>query len=267
MMVYRMRATFNPYLRAASLLRDRVLWDIRFQSWISRARLKGIKGSYRGKKAVILCNGPSLLNANFGMLADSGVYTFGLNKINLLFGKQDFRPSSIVAVNPFVIEQNAEFYNSTDILLFLDSCALKKGVSARKNLTFLHSANFTGEFARDCSVSINQGYSVTFVAMQLAYHLGFAQVALVGCDHNFATQGPANKTVRAEGRDLNHFDPNYFAHGAEWQLPDLFESEVAYQHAKQAFEEDGRYILNATDGGLLKVFPRVSLAEFLNANT
>ena len=82
-MVRRMRATFNPYLKAAGLLRERVLWDINFQSWSSRARLKGIKGSYRGKKAVILCNGPSLLQVNFEMLADSGVYTFGLNKIKI----------------------------------------------------------------------------------------------------------------------------------------------------------------------------------------
>ncbi|WP_277882134.1 hypothetical protein [Oculatella sp. FACHB-28] len=39
-----------------------------------------------------------------------GTYTFGLNKINLLFEYSEFRPSCIVSVNSFVVEQNAEFY-------------------------------------------------------------------------------------------------------------------------------------------------------------
>jgi len=68
-----------------------------------------------------MCNGPSLNEVDFDMLDESGVFTFGLNKINLLFNRTSLRPSVIVAVNPFVIEQNSEFYNKTDTPLFLDS--------------------------------------------------------------------------------------------------------------------------------------------------
>ena len=163
------RPILNPYDYAASLVLQRLNWDRKLESWRSRTKVRKWKDEYKGKKAVILCNGPSLLDVGLSML--EGTFTFGLNKINLLFDKSSFRPSCIVAVNRFVIEQNANFCNATDIPLFLDSKGLGL-VSARSTVCFLHSTNRPG-FARDCSWSINQGYTVTYVAMQLAFHLVF----------------------------------------------------------------------------------------------
>lgn len=253
--------SLNPYRLAAGFIKTRLRWDMRPESWRSRRMLRSWKDRFPGKKAVILCNGPSLLKVDFNALHKSGVFCFGLNKINLLFQKTDFRPTCVVAVNPFVIEQNADFYNSTQLPLFLDSCAIKK-VQSRDNTAFLHSNPFP-RFSKDCSISVWQGYTVTFVAMQLAYHMGFTEVALVGADHTFSTKGPANKTVVSGQRDDNHFDPNYFAGGMRWQLPDLFQSEVAYTMARDMFSASGRRIVNATAGGELEVFERSTLADFL----
>ena len=91
--------------------------------------------------------------------------------------------------------------------------------------------------------------------MQLAYHLGFTDVILVGVDHSFATQGPANKLVTSQGPDPNHFDPSYFGAGIRWQLPDLEVSEASYRLARQHFEADGRRIRDATVGGKLDRVP------------
>jgi hypothetical protein len=253
------RPTLNPYLSGAGMVLRRLAWDLRLESWRSRAKVRKWKDRFEGEKAVILCNGPSLLDVDLSML--DGTFTFGLNKINLLFSKSDFRPSCIVAVNLLVIDQNTGFYNETDIPLFLD----RHGhglVSPRRTVSFLHSSSQAG-FARDCSWSINQGCTVTYVAMQLAFHMGFREVALVGCDHNFAVKGPANSTVVAGERDDSHFDPNYFADGVKWQLPDLFESEVAYTRAKNMYEAFDRKIVNATEGGELTIFERESLGQFL----
>ena len=130
-------------------------------------------------------------------------------------------------------------------------------------MVFLHSTNLRG-FAYDCSISIDQGYTVTYVALQIAAHMGFRHVALVGCDHNFTTRGPANATVVAGNSDPNHFDPRYFANGVAWDLPDLIQSEISYLFAKQAFENLGGRVVNCTDGGKLEIFPRMSLPEFLS---
>ena len=218
-------------------------------------------------KAVILCNGPSLMNVDFELLGSSPAFCFGLNKINLLFEKVDFRPHCIVSVNPFVIEQNAEYFyfNQTDIDLYLDSyAASKKLVKPRKNITFLHSTNHQ-KFAKDVSMSLFQGHTVTVVTLQLAFHMGFHRVALVGADHNYAANGPANKVVTSGDKDESHFDPNYFAGGMKWHLPDLFESEVWYGRARQMYTAHDREIVNCTTGGKLEVWRRETLQEFLGS--
>ena len=258
----RKRATINPYRAGLWAIRQRIIWDFYPQSWVSRARIRRLKDKHCGEKAVILCNGPSLLNADLSLL--NGVFTFGLNKVNLLFSKNPFRPSWVVAVNPFVIEQNTEFYNNTDITLFLDWYGARKSlIKLRKNVSFLHSYPLPDGFAKDCSFSVCQGHTVTYVAMQLAFHMGFREVALIGADHSYATKGPANKTVVSGKEDRSHFHPGYFSGGDKWQLPDLFGSEVAYTRAKNMYLAYGREIVNCTDGGKLDVFRRVSLEDFI----
>ncbi|MES9904333.1 MAG: 6-hydroxymethylpterin diphosphokinase MptE-like protein [Sedimenticola sp.] len=258
--IHQARATVNPYLSAGGLILSRLRWDLDYRSWVSRPRLRGMLNRHCGEKAVIICNGPSLLGTDWPMLDD--VYTFGLNKINLLFDQTDFRPSSIVSVNPFVLEQNREFFGSTDIPLFLDSYATKAGIRLTDNVILMHRASID-RFARDCSVSVNWGGTVTYVALQLAYHMGFSDVALVGCDHSFSAIGSANEVARRVGTDQDHFHPDYFPAGQLWQLPDLDLSEASYKRANSVFQAFGRRIVNATDGGELEIFPRISLEEFI----
>lgn len=252
--------TLNPYRVATLLLARRLAWDVNPLSWRSRAALRRWRDAHRGGKAVILCNGPSLNKVDFSLL--EGCFTFGLNKINLLFERTTFRPSVVVAVNRKVIEQNADFFNSTKIPLFIDSNG-RDLVHPRDGVIFLHSSS-SRKFAYDCSISVDQGYTVTFVALQLAAHMGFRDVALVGCDHNFATTGRANATVTAGDTDPNHFDPRYFSQGVSWDLPDLIGSEVSYLLAKQAFDNLGGFIFNCTEGGKLEIFPRMTLENFLH---
>ncbi len=251
---------YHPYKFGVALILNRLKWDLKYESWRSRKRLKKYQNKFKDQKAVILCNGPSLLDVDFSLL--DGVFTFGLNKINLLFDKKNFRPSCIVSVNPHVIEQNKSFFNTTEIPLFLGNIA-KKNIN-NKNATFLHSS-FRKMFSENPEVSIYEGHTVTFVAMQLAFYFGFKEVALVGCDHNFVTKGRPNETVISGDTDPNHFDKNYFAGGVKWDLPDLFESEASYYMAKQVFEEKGRKIFNCTSEGKLEIYERMKLEDFVNS--
>jgi hypothetical protein len=215
--------------------------------------------SHLNQKAVIVCNGPSLLKSDLSLL--EGTYTFGLNKINLLFRQSSFRPSSIVAVNELVLEQNASFFNETKLPLFLSHKG-RRHIPLRDNISFLHVLH--GErFAQDVSLSVNDGATVTFAALQLAFHFGFRRVALIGCDHNFAVKGPSNLTVKGEGEDKSHFDPHYFGHGVAWQLPDLEASEESYRLAQRVFDAFGGEVVNCTEGGCLEIFRRQSLVRFL----
>lgn len=249
----------NLYRMGFGLILRAVKWDLSWAGISSRRRLRVLRGTRRGGKSVIVCNGPSLLRAD--LEAIGRYYTFGLNKINLLFEKSAFRPSCIVASNPLVIEQNADFYNKTDIPLFLSRYAVGI-VRARLNVHYLQTA-WPFYFARDCSLGVFEGYTVTYVAMQLAYHMGFEDVAIVGADHSFSQiTGRANESKLAEGPDSNHFDPRYFS-GVLWDLPDIKGMEHSFQLARDTFERNGRRIVNCTEGGHLEVFERMTLDEWL----
>jgi hypothetical protein len=97
--------------------------------------------------------------------------------------------------------------------------------------------------------------------MQLAYFMGFDEVVLIGVDHSFKTKGTPNITVISEGDDEDHFASEYFGKGFRWQLPDLEASEIAYMKAKEAFEADGRKIIDATIDGKLTVFPKADYEQ------
>lgn len=251
----------NPYKVGFGIICRRLLWDIWPSSWIHKKKLKDLKGKYSGQKAVIICNGPSLNKVNLQLL--EGTFTFGLNKINLLFDENPFRPSAIVSVNPLVIKQNADFLATTAIPAFLDANSRSLLPQISKTTTLVHSADYP-YFSKDCSMSVFQGFTVTYVALQLAYHMGFTEVALIGCDHNFPVDGTPNEVTYNKDVDRNHFSEGYFTQEEPWQFPDIKGAEQAYDMARQAYESDGRLIVNATPESKLSVFPKVDLEIFLN---
>ena len=255
--------SLNPYQMALRLIRNRISWDMRRVSWDSRSKLRGIFEKYNGKRAVLVCNGPSLNTASLDRISSSGVFSVGLNKINLAFDGCEWRPNLIVAVNSHVIEQNTDFYRSTDIPLVLARKAYSS-VGIRDNLIYLDIVEGGAHMAEDCSWSIASSTTVTYAAMQLLYHMGFSEVALIGCDHSFSSKGQANETVVSGGVDPNHFVKNYFSGGQKWQLPDLLGSEWQYQIARDTFAAAGRQIVNCTDGGKLEIFERRRLEDFLS---
>ena len=221
-------------------------------------RLNYFRQNIKGGKAVILCNGPSLNDIDFSLLRNT--FCIGLNKINLLFDRTNFRPDLIVSVNPFVMSQNKSYFQNSTIPLVLD------GVNARRILEFrkhhMHILTKDQKFGTSQLGGFAQGGTVTFVAMQMAYYLGFSEVALVGCDHAFKKTGEPHELLQCGSVDLNHFDERYFA-GEKWQSPDLAMSEKSYQHAKDHFEKNNRHIFNCSTVTALEIFPKLTLTEFL----
>ena len=255
---------YNLYKIGASIILKKFVSDIRLLKYHKKKKIKKLYNSKKNKKAIILCNGPSLNKVDFDLL--KSIDTFGLNKINLLFDKTKFRPNYIVAVNTYVIEQNKDFLNTTNINLFIDYNASRNIIKLkRKNIFPLYSEHYVRKFSNNILNGIYQGHTVTFVAMQIAYYMGFSKIALVGCDHSFTTTGKANETLKSGAKDLNHFAENYFAGGQQWQAPDLFESEVSYEMARRFYEEDERVIYDCTgDDGKLNIFEKKTLFNFIN---
>jgi hypothetical protein len=222
--------------------------------WESRKRLAALRDVHKGERCFIIGNGPSLRATDLKKLRNE--FTFGLNRIYLLFPELGFTTTYFLSMNDLVIEQCAAEIMALPIPKFL-TWRSRRYIKPTEDTNFLHTTYTGPKFARDVTGRLWEGATVTYVALQLAYHMGFEKVILIGVDHNFVTKGDANKTITSQGDDPNHFDPNYFGKGFKWQLPDLETSERAYRMAKAAFETDGREVLDATIGGKLTVFPKI----------
>ncbi len=221
----------------------------------SRRRMRALKDIHRGERCFIIGNGPSLKQTDLTRLKRE--FTFGMNRIYLLFPELGFTSSYFVSINDLVIEQCADEIAALPIPKFIAWRSNRHFQNFPADMIFLYTTYTGPKFAYDLTRRIWEGATVTNIALQLAFYMGFQQVILIGVDHNFADKGAANKTVVSQGDDPNHFSSNYFGKGFRWQLPDLDTSEVGYSLAREAYRKSGREVLDATIGGKLMVFRKV----------
>jgi hypothetical protein len=234
----------------------------RFQR--DQARLARMKDVHRGERCFIIGNGPSLNEMDLSPLADE--ITFGMNRIYLLFDEVGFATTYFVSVNTLVIEQCAGEIRRLTMPKFI-TWRGRRWLADDPGAVFVDT-DYTAPpaFSTRATGRMFEGSTVTYVALQLAYHMGFDEVVLIGVDHSFKTEGPPNVTVESQGADQDHFAAGYFGKGFRWQLPDLEASEAAYRMAKRAFEADGRRVLDATVGGKLEIFPKVDYTSIVRAS-
>lgn len=224
-------------------------------------RLTEYKDAYRGKRAFIIGNGPSLKQTDLSLLKNE--FTFGMNRIYLMFPELGFKTNFISVVNDLVIEQTADDLAALDIPKFLTWRSRKHFTqpgldrTPEKLPTFLYTTYDAPSFSKDVRGRVWEGATVTYVTIQLAIHMGFNELILIGVDHNYTAAGKPNTTVTSEGDDPNHFSASYFGKGFRWQLPDLETSEIGYRMAKHEIESAGKRIVDATVGGKLQIFEKV----------
>jgi hypothetical protein len=231
------QATFHPRRRA------------------SVKRLAAFRDIHKGERCVIIGNGASLNQTDVSKLKEE--YTFGMNRIYLAFPEWGFETSYFVSINDLVIEQCAADIEKLTMPKFL-AWRSQGHLSSTENTMFLHTTYYNPKFSTDVRRRVWEGATVTNVALQLAYYMGFEQAILIGVDHSYqeSVKGDPNQTIVSEGDDPDHFNAEYFGKGFRWQLPDLDTSELGYALARQTYEADGRQVLDATIGGKLTIFPK-----------
>jgi len=210
-------------------------------------RIQYFRNKHRGERCYILGNGPSLNEVDLGSLDGT---TFGTNRIYLA----GFVPDYYTCVNPLVLDQFWEEireYISTPKFLpaGLDFPDYGDVVEIDTSLNFPHFEEYPEKSP------MWEGHTVTYVALQLAFYMGFEEVILLGVDHDYGEVKRPNLEVIATGPDEHHFHPEYFTGGVRWNYPDLRMSELAYSLAKAAYERDGRRIYNESASTKLDIFP------------
>lgn len=237
-----------------------VMWSISSSARENKRRLARFKNIHKGDRCIIVANGPSLRKTNLNLVLNE--FTFGLNRIYLHFNDTNFRPTYYVTVNELILEQFSSEIMQLDMPKFLN-WNRRSYYHYDNQVLFLKSKMVVNDFFQDdITKPLVVGATVTFVALQLAYYMGFHKAILVGLDHSYVEKGlPSNTETRTADQDQSHFHPHYFPKGAKWQLPDLLRSEVDFALARQAFEADGRTILDATIDGKCQIFEKVDFSS------
>lgn len=241
-----------------------LMWKFHPQADKNREFIQKIQGIHNGKRCFIVANGPSLLKTNLELLGDE--ITFGMNRIYLNFERSTFRPKYLVAVNELILEQWANEISQLNMPKFLNwNRRTYYGDPGSKTMYIKSKMTIKDSFQYDLTRPVVIGATVTFVALQLAYYMGFQKVYLVGLDHNYKEKGIPSKTeTRRPDQDESHFHVNYFPKGYKWQLPDLLRSEIEFDISRKAFEADGREVLDATIGGKCHIFKKTAYEDLFD---
>jgi hypothetical protein len=239
---------------------DKVSWDLSPESRRSKKKFLKLKDSQKGKKAVILFNGPSLLKTDFSLLKD--VFVIGLNKINLITEDLNLSPSLIIAFDELLNKQNSEFLkNSEQYLKILNYKSYQPLNKTGEDFIYLYHMADNSFCYNPLTALANRG-STPYIAFQIAYFMGFEEIAIVGADHNFPDIKPLAIVENAED-DQFHFHKDYHKKGEMNQYPDKIKLDMIFRDLGLAFEEKGRKVYNATEGGKLEIFERIKLSDFL----
>ena len=228
-----------------------------------REHLESRRALNKSRTCVIVGNGPSLNGSDWSLLAG-----FDLIVSNFAYYDKELLALAkyVTVTNRMVAEQGSEQFNELVGVTKVYPAWLSPYFADDTNALFLN-ATLNPEFSTAVDKEISWRSTVSFFNMQLAYSLGYERVLLIGFDHSYVQPEGSieGQPIDQKTDDVNHFRADYFK-GKQWQAADVSEMEKVYQLARVAYEDAGRTLLNATSGGHLEVFPRVSLEEaFISA--
>lgn len=235
-------------------------------SWIERLNLvinsnrysylKQYKDKYRGARCFIIGTGPSLKKEDLNKIKKEVL--IGVNSLCLW--------KEIVPYIDYFFIGDIYAYRRLAMDLpegtFLSSyCIRKCGKIGKSNYQELPVSRFnyfvpyTRKFSKDISKVIYDFNSVIFLAIQFAIYAGFSEIYLLGVDCNYNTQ-----KIYAIDHGIRHRKEYMRNVGI-----DMIEN---FRFIKTYIEKNNLHvsIFNASDGGMLEVFSRVSIKDILDKN-
>jgi hypothetical protein len=214
-----------------------------------------------GKRCFIVCTGPSLTYKDLELLKEE--ITFSMNSIIRGFARTDWRPTYYGIQDVFSYEECQEFIlNDNTLITFISDFIVKRGYdipsraiifphSLYKHRTLLTEVKLSTKFSGNASAIVYDGYTITYSLLQIAIYMGFKEIYLLGCDCYYSPDHDKQHFVETKHVDISAIT------AANRML-------YAYQEAKRYADKNHIRIYNATRGGHLDVFERVSLENVLS---
>ncbi len=232
--------------------------------------LLDLEDKHCGEKAVVIGMGPSLRRDDLNRL--QGFTSFACNKIYLAFEETKWRPDYYSINDVLVAENNLERIINSDFGsgMMLHSEIVKHELSKQQGARFYgyrgslqNLPNHVTRFSKNIADGIRAGgYSICIDQLQLAFHMGFEAVYLLGVDFSIDVKAQSiegdsksGKVLKSEG-EQNHFHPDYRKPGETWTVPMMKEQQEAFEICAQVYRNAGRKLYNASRMTCLNVVER-----------
>jgi len=231
--------------------------------------MASIRNTHLGESCFIIGNGPRLTVDDLNTLHDKGIDTFAVNRIYQIFPQTRWRPTYFVSTDAVMLRDKLE--EAAAIPAKIKFIPLQNkyylGIKIKGAKYFfrndLREKDQPEGFSLDCTEQVNMRGTVTIACMQLAMHLGYKHIYLLGIDHNF------DKIITENGEVI--IDPsvkNYFIEGYDQDVitevqHDLGNTTRAYYDVRRFVDKTDVNIYNASRKTKLEAFPKVTFEEAL----
>lgn len=231
----------------------------------NRARLEKLRGSYKGQRCFIICNGPSLRADDLTKIYEHGDLSIGMNAIARIYDQTPWRPTFLSAADDVVFnkknkelvknyESGYKLYNRARFLKSLGATEKRLYLSLNQSRDLLDNP----EFSDDATNKLMSIGTTTYGMIEFAVFLGCTEIYILGCDMSYMVNINRDGTIT-----YNDSGKDYFASKEEYSTSSkanpipTWEMEIAYNYAAKYAKEHGIKIYNATRGGKLEAFERV----------
>ncbi len=251
--------------------------EARTQNWILRhfrhtghgRKMAKLRNSHLGESCFIIGNGPSLTVQDLDTLCRLGIDTFAVNRIYQIFPQTQWRPAYYVNTDHVLIRDKLDEVAKipAEIKFIPLQNKYYHGISVAGATYFFRNDRREKDqsegFSLNCTNQVNIRGTVTIDCIQLAMHLGYKNIYLLGIDHNFDKIITENGEVIIDPSVKNYFVEGYDADVAGEVVHDLGTTTKAYYDVRRFVDKTDVTIYNASRKTKLDAFPRVSFEEAL----
>lgn len=221
-----------------------------------KKQIKELKNIYKNQRCFIVGNGPSLKVDDLEKLHNE--VCFATHRIYEIYDNTSWRPTYYCAqdsalVNVSANEISKKIKSKKIIGLFPNRGYKKIDNAIYAKIKYEEFYPELPKFSEDMEEGFYEGYTVSYMCLQMAMYMGFKEIYLLGIDHSYSVDLNPDGTVKRKNID-DHFSKNDIITA----LPQTYKSTLAYKSAKKYAESHGIKIYNATRGGCLEVYERVN---------
>ena len=255
-----MLTKIKKYFDHIRIIYSKLLFAISGKEKNNSYKINNLKNKYAGKRCFIVCNGPSLKAEDLDKIHLNNDFSFASNKIDKIFNKTQWRPTFYTITDEGYkytllntmnsIPAKIKFFRKTSYSTTRHVKGNVIWINVDGNRNLLKHPNFS-----ENSTNIVYGIAtVTYVMIQLAVHMGFRELYIIGCDNSYGLE------IKEDGSIVDNGTNSYFSGsdskdnrcvGATWEM------NIAYSFARKYADTHGIIIKNATRGGHLEAFERI----------